>query len=84
MTLKELVKSCRPDVECYVTEIRKSKTDPRYHDWKPIQPYWEQRITADHILNWWSEDLLELEVKSIDVQGGLRGRLGIDVIRWID
>ena len=84
MTLKELVKSCRPDVDCYVALIKKSKSDPRYYDWRPLKPYGDTRTTADHILNWWYNDLLDLEVKSIDVQGGLHGQLGIDVVRWID
>lgn len=85
MTLRELVSVCTFMTECSVAEVIQSRSDPNFHEWRPFNftRNCDFIDTAQHILNRWPEDILDLEVRTIDVPGGLHGRLGIDVIRWI-
>ena len=85
MTLRELIRKCRyPSMEVSVDETIKRKSDPYYYKNISLCECGKTYALAGDILNKWSDDILNLEVTSFDVYGGLRGRLIVNVIRLDD
>lgn len=85
MTLRELISKCRyGTIQVVITEIVKSRSDKQYFDFRTLLNLDEDYVTAGDILTKFSDDVLDLEVSSFDIWGGFKGKLMVDVIRWVN